>query len=118
MTAFSPTPTYGDAAALTRPAEGAALELVAQVSTASPTVMVQNLGIAVRQLREKRGWSQEELAERSGLNRSYVGEIERGKVVASVVTAHKLAHALSVSIVDLFTQSDAIARMRSRLWKQ
>jgi len=94
-----------------------ALACVAHSPAASTTAMVQNLGIAVRQLREKQGWSQEELAERSGLNRSYVGEIERGKVVASVVTAHKLAYALSVSIVELFAQSDAIARMRSRLWR-
>ncbi|RMX08812.1 XRE family transcriptional regulator [Corticibacter populi] len=77
-------------------------------------LLVENLGIAVRQLREKQGWSQEELAERSGLNRSYVGEVERGRVVASVVTAQKIAQALDVSVVDLFAQCETIARLRAR----
>ncbi|NSL55087.1 helix-turn-helix domain-containing protein [Uliginosibacterium aquaticum] len=45
----------------------------------------------VRQLREARGWSQEELAERADLNRSYVGEIERGNAMPSLVTINKLA---------------------------
>jgi ribosome-binding protein aMBF1 (putative translation factor) len=50
------------------------------------TALVESFGIAVRQLREAQGWSQEGLAERSDLNRSYVGEIERGSVIASMVT--------------------------------
>lgn len=95
------------------------LAVVAHAPPAASTrptkmLLVENLGIAVRQLREKQGWSQEELAERSGLNRSYVGEVERGNVVASVVTTHKIASALSVSVVDLFTQCETIARLRSR----
>ena len=42
------------------------------------TTLVKGFGIAVRQSREAQGWSQERLAEQSDLNRSYVGEIERG----------------------------------------
>lgn len=45
----------------------------------------------VRQLRKARGWSQEELAERADLNRSYVGEIERGIAIPSLATLGKLA---------------------------
>lgn len=116
MTASSSSPVCA-AAQVPRTANTPRLAPVLPDPEANLSAMVQNLGIAVRQLREKQGWSQHELAERSGLNRSYVGEIERGKAVASVVTAHKLAYALSVSIMDLFAQSDAIAQMRSRLWR-
>lgn len=56
-----------------------------------------SFGITVRQLRETRGWSQEALAERADLNRSYVGEIERGKAIASLLTLEKLARALGTS---------------------
>ena len=51
-------------------------------------------GSSVRKLREAHGWTQEQLAERADLNRSYLGEIERGCVVSSLHTIAKLAHAL------------------------
>ncbi len=53
--------------------------------------IVSRFPAVVRQLREARGWSQEELAERADLNRSYVGEIERGIAMPSLVTINKLA---------------------------
>nr|WP_244610097.1 helix-turn-helix transcriptional regulator [Lampropedia puyangensis] len=81
---------------------------------AQTSAFVENLGIAVRQLREKQGWSQEQLADRSGLNRSYVGEVERGRVVASVVTAHKLAQAFEVSLVELFSRCENIEQLRRK----
>ncbi len=65
------------------------------------TVIVRDLGLALRRLREARGWSQEQLAEHAGLNRSYVGEVERGAAIASIVTVEKLAAALDVSVADL-----------------
>jgi XRE family transcriptional regulator, regulator of sulfur utilization len=65
------------------------------------TMIVRELGITVRRLREARGWSQEQLAEHAALNRSYVGEIERGSVIASVVTVEKLARALDATIAAL-----------------
>jgi XRE family transcriptional regulator, regulator of sulfur utilization len=59
--------------------------------------LVESFGIAVRRQREARGWSQERLSELADLNRSYVGEIERGRVIASLVTVEKLAHALGLT---------------------
>lgn len=65
------------------------------------SVLVREFGAAVRRLREARGWSQEQLAEHAGLNRSYVGEIERGSAIASIVTVDKLARAFQVPIERL-----------------
>lgn len=65
------------------------------------TTLVRTLGAAVRARREAHAWSQEQLAEHAGLNRSYVGEIERGTVIASIVTVDKLARALDVPIASL-----------------
>ncbi|HDR8982284.1 TPA: helix-turn-helix transcriptional regulator [Burkholderia vietnamiensis] len=65
------------------------------------TALVRNFGAAVRAQREAHAWSQEQLAEHAGLNRSYVGEIERGTAIASIVTVEKLARAFGVPISTL-----------------
>jgi XRE family transcriptional regulator, regulator of sulfur utilization len=67
--------------------------------------LVREFGAAVRRLRETRGWSQEQLAEYAELNRSYVGEIERGSAIASIVTVDKLARAFQVPIERLLNPS-------------
>jgi transcriptional regulator with XRE-family HTH domain len=67
----------------------------------------QRFGLAVRRLRASHGWSQEELAGRSDLNRSYVGEIERGATMPSLGTAAKLAAALQVRISTLVAGCEA-----------
>lgn len=59
------------------------------------------VGDKVRELREAKGWSQEELGFKSGLHRNYVGRIERGEQNIAVVNVAKLAKALGVRPRDL-----------------
>jgi len=73
---------------------------------------VEDFGVTIRQLREGEGWSQEELAERSDLNRSDVGEIERGRVIPSIVTAQKLATALGINMVGLLMRCEQLEQSR------
>ena len=70
----------------------------------------QHLGVTVRQFREGRGWSQEVLAEKADLNRSYVGELERGEAIASLITLEKLATAFGVSVSHLLAQTERLAQ--------
>jgi transcriptional regulator with XRE-family HTH domain len=59
-------------------------------------------GVAVKQRRQEIGISQEVLAERAGLHRTYIGDIERGARNLSLENIEKLAKALQISISDLF----------------
>jgi transcriptional regulator with XRE-family HTH domain len=58
------------------------------------------VGKLVRAARHGRGWSQDVLADRSGLHRAHIGEIERGEVNVSIQTLHTLAQTLKVRLRD------------------
>ena len=72
----------------------------------------RNFGITVRQWREAHGWSQESLAEKADLNRSYVGEIERGKAIASLLTLEKLARALGTTPSNLLAHCEQVRALQ------
>ena len=59
------------------------------------------VGAKLRRLREKRGWSQEQLGFESELHRNYIGGIERGERNVGIVNVAKLAKALGVRSRDL-----------------
>lgn len=64
------------------------------------------LGPIVREARISQGWSQERLAETAGLDRSYVGEIERGRVSPTLLTLEKLATALQLAPSELISRCE------------
>lgn len=67
---------------------------------------LEQFSMVLRQLREERGLSQEQLAERADLNRSYLGEVERGRAVPSIVTVSKLAGALEIRLSSMIARCE------------
>jgi CheY-like chemotaxis protein len=63
------------------------------------------LGMAIKTQRTSLGISQEELAYRAGLHRTYISDLERGVRNPSVDSIGKLARALEVSVSDLFEKA-------------
>lgn len=61
----------------------------------------KQIGTKIRALRTKKGWSQDVFAERCGLHRAHMGEIERGESNVTVQTLKIIADALGVRIRDL-----------------
>lgn len=58
----------------------------------------KRVGNNVRRLREKQGVSQEELAARAGLHRTYISGVERGVRNPTIVVLEKVADALGVEL--------------------
>jgi transcriptional regulator with XRE-family HTH domain len=66
------------------------------------TAVTKRLGKRVRALRKNKKWSQEELAHRGSLARSFTGAIERGEKDLRLTTLVKLANTFRISISQLF----------------
>ncbi|TXM96836.1 helix-turn-helix transcriptional regulator [Methylobacterium sp. WL64] len=64
------------------------------------------IGWNLRRLRVERGLSQERLALAAGIDRAYVGRVERGSENVTVTTLEAMATALSVPVAILLTEPD------------
>ncbi|MFD2542575.1 helix-turn-helix domain-containing protein [Lacinutrix gracilariae] len=65
-------------------------------------------GNKIRQLRDEKGWSQEELAFKSGFHRTYIGMIERAERNISLKNIARMALAFDVKIEELFINTNKI----------
>ena len=68
------------------------------------------LGRTVQQLRKERGWSQQELARKAGLDRAYLSTVEKGKQNITIGAAVRIASALDTSLSALVGEDDAPRR--------
>jgi transcriptional regulator with XRE-family HTH domain len=66
------------------------------------------LGAAVRDFRARRGISQEDLADLSGMHRTYLGGIERGTRNPSFTNIRRLADALEVRTSELMGRAEEL----------
>ena len=71
------------------------------------TPVLKKLGRAIQRHRKARRLSQEKLAERAGLHRTYIGGIERGLRNITIMKLHQVAQALDVTLADLVQGIDA-----------
>lgn len=62
----------------------------------------RNLGANIRKAREQGGWSQEELAGRSGIHRTYISGVERGARNPTIEIVAAIATALELPVAALF----------------
>ncbi|WP_346296474.1 helix-turn-helix transcriptional regulator [Rhodopseudomonas sp. P1] len=75
-------------------------EIILDVAESTLNLIQKN----VRNRRKQLGVSQEELADRSGLHRTYIGAIERGERNLTVASLEKLARALKCRVSDLVSK--------------
>ena len=66
---------------------------------AAKDAMLDQLGKYLRSVREKKGWSQEELAFRCGLHRTYIGAVERGEYNLTLFTLRRITDQLGLTVL-------------------
>ena len=68
------------------------------------TDVLIKFGERVRDLRKERGLSQEQLAFKADLHRTYIGMIVRAEKNITLINIEKIANSLNVSIKELFNE--------------
>jgi transcriptional regulator with XRE-family HTH domain len=68
----------------------------------------ERFGYAVKARREALGLTQEDLAEKARIHRTYLSDIERGTRNLSLVNIERLAAALDLTIADLFADVESV----------
>ncbi len=75
--------------------------------TGSRARLHKRMGEKIRMLRLKKKWSLDIMGQITGLGRSHMGEIEQGKVDASLSTLDKVARAFDITVWQLFEKINA-----------
>ena len=65
-------------------------------------MITQKVGMRIKELRHKLGISQEELAARADVHRTYIASLEVGKRNVSIIALEKIVNALEVSLSEFF----------------
>jgi transcriptional regulator with XRE-family HTH domain len=71
------------------------------------TTLLQLLGTRIRHYRQQQGLTHKTLAAKTGLDKSYIGEIERGERNLSVLNVVRMAEALGLSVSHLLAPLDS-----------
>jgi transcriptional regulator with XRE-family HTH domain len=66
--------------------------------------LADRIGDTIRRLRKEADLSQEALADRCGVHRTYIGAVERGEKNITVKTARKICTSLDLSLKDFFSE--------------
>lgn len=73
-------------------------------------VMQIALGVAFKRAREKRGRTQEQLAEELHMHRTYYSAVERGEKNLTLTTMMKITGGLNCHLSELFTEAEYIVK--------
>ena len=65
-------------------------------------LFLEHLGARIRELRSGIGFSQEKLSHKCGLDRTYIGSVERGERNIAALNLKKISNALNISVSELF----------------
>jgi len=77
--------------------------LKTEVGTVETIIVIKRLGERIRTLRRKKRLTQQDLAERAGVDPKYIGQIERAETNPTIKIIARIAEELDISLPELFT---------------
>ncbi|WP_271402496.1 helix-turn-helix domain-containing protein [Salinicoccus roseus] len=66
--------------------------------------VLRDIGKNIRQYRNQKGWSQEDLAFECEFHRTYIGAVERGEKNITILNLLKIKEKLGVRLIDLYPE--------------
>lgn len=78
------------------------------IMSVNKDVILKQFGQLIRNKREALGLSQEELADKANLHRTYIGDIERGERNVSLLNIRKISAALNIPISELLAGFESL----------
>ncbi|GAA0874199.1 helix-turn-helix transcriptional regulator [Wandonia haliotis] len=75
---------------------------ILQLAMDSNSDILKRFGDRIRDYRKKNNMSQEELAEKARLHRTYIGMIERAEKNITLINIEKVANALEINLSEIF----------------
>jgi transcriptional regulator with XRE-family HTH domain len=66
--------------------------------------ILKEFGLCIKKIRKEKNLSQEQLAEKAKVHRTYIGMIQRGEKNITLINIKKLSNALETSIFELFRE--------------
>lgn len=75
--------------------------------------VIRLFGLQIRLERVKNGYSQSDLAELSGLHRTYISSVERGGINISLSNCLRISDALKIKLSDLIRNAEACSPVES-----
>ena len=70
--------------------------------------ILKDFGLVIKKLRHQSGLSQEDLAEKTGFHRTYIGFIERGERNLSLKNVEIFAHTFNIKVSELMMECENI----------
>ena len=67
--------------------------------------VLADVGVAIKKVRTSKGVSQEQLANDAGIDRSYMGGIERGEHNFTIMSLAKIAKGLEMTVAELLAEA-------------
>lgn len=84
------------------------LEIYNTDNNLNPQILNELVGMKIRRIRTSLNLSQEDFAEKVGLHRTYIGQIERAEKNITLKNINKICYALKIDPKDLFNFSDIL----------
>jgi len=75
--------------------------MLVNMTSIDERAFLKQLGLRIREVRQARGWTQDQLAAKCELHRTFIGSVERGERNISILNLRLMARVLRIKLADV-----------------